>query len=74
MALFLQTFLKNYAELAEKDCRDQLMDALRYLVKISEVEETEVFKVGFRYSAISHFLERVLMEHIAMKSRFDSKL
>ena len=45
--MFLQTFLKNYAELAEKDCRDQLMDALRYLVKISEVEETEVFKVIF---------------------------
>ena len=49
LALFLQTFLKNYAELAEKDCRGQLMDALRYLVKISEVEETEVFKVTLEF-------------------------
>ena len=72
MALFLQTFLKNYAELAEKDCRDELMDTLRYLVKIPEVEEIEVFKVGFSCSAI--FLERFLIEHILMKNRLDSEL
>ena len=49
LGLFLQIYLKNYAELAEQHCKDELLDALRYLVKISEVEDTEVFKVTLEF-------------------------
>jgi len=49
LALFLETYLKNYAELAERNCKPELLDGIRYLVKISEVEETEVFKVCLEF-------------------------
>jgi len=49
LALFLETYLKNYAELAERNCKAELLDGIRYLVKISEVEETEVFKVCLEF-------------------------
>ena len=38
------THIKNYAELAEQNCQEELLVALGYLVNISEVEEVEVFK------------------------------
>lgn len=49
LGLFLQIYLKNYAELAEQNCRDELLDGLRYLVKISEVDDTEIFKVCLEF-------------------------
>ena len=33
----------------ENNCPDQLLDGLRYLVKISEVEDTEIFKVCLEF-------------------------
>jgi len=45
----LQIYLKNYAQLAENNCPDELLDGLRYLVKISEVEDTEIFKVCLEF-------------------------
>jgi exportin-1 len=49
LALFLQMYLKNYAELAEQNCQEELLVALGYLVNISEVEEVEVFKVCLEF-------------------------
>merc|ERR1712227_360059 len=49
LGLFLQIYLKNYAQLVENNCPDQLLDGLRYLVKISEVEDTEIFKVCLEF-------------------------
>ena len=41
--------MKNYAELAENHCSEELLDGLRYLVKISEVEDTEIFKICLEF-------------------------
>lgn len=51
LALFLCTFLKEHANLAEStNLRiDLLRNALRYLVLISEVEEVEIFKICLEY-------------------------
>jgi len=50
LALFLCTFLKEHGTLVEKDdLQPNLMEALDYLVKISEVEETEIFKICLEY-------------------------
>uniref|UniRef100_H2YXR3 Exportin-1 n=1 Tax=Ciona savignyi TaxID=51511 RepID=H2YXR3_CIOSA len=50
LALFLCTFLKEHGQLVEKeDLRPNLVDALGYLVHISEVEETEIFKICLEY-------------------------
>lgn len=57
LALFLATFLKKHANICEvqeepkdqekKDTKEAHELALKYLLKISEVEDTEVFKVSF---------------------------
>ncbi|CAG0882753.1 unnamed protein product [Darwinula stevensoni] len=50
LALFLCTFLKEHGNLVEtKGLNDTLMTALVYLVLISEVEDTEIFKVCLEY-------------------------
>jgi exportin-1 len=51
LSLFLCTFLKEHAQLIEKklDMHEQLLEALAYLVLISEVEETEIFKICLEY-------------------------
>ncbi|XP_078491532.1 exportin-1 [Ciona intestinalis] len=50
LALFLCTYLKEHGQLVEKqDMRPHLLDALGYLVHISEVEETEIFKICLEY-------------------------
>lgn len=50
LAMFLCTFLKEHGTLIERKGLDNsLMNALRYLVLISEVEEIEVFKICLEY-------------------------
>lgn len=51
LALFLCTYLKEHGQLIEKRSHtlSTLMNALRYLVLISEVEEVEVFKICLEY-------------------------
>ncbi|CAK8692305.1 exportin-1-like [Clavelina lepadiformis] len=50
LALFLCTYLKEHGQLVEKDeFRSDLLNALEYLVKISEVDETEIFKICLEY-------------------------
>lgn len=47
LALFLATYLKEHSSLVEKsaDLRQHLMDTLRYVLLISVVDETEIFKI-----------------------------
>ncbi|XP_013415271.1 exportin-1 isoform X2 [Lingula anatina] len=51
LSLFLCTFLKEHGTLVEKkqELHDVLMEALHYLILISEVEETEIFKICLEY-------------------------
>lgn len=51
LALFLVTILKEHGfKLYEADnVKETLMDALHYLILISEVEETEIFKICLDY-------------------------
>jgi len=51
LSLFLCTFLKEHGQLIEKkqDLHETLMEAMHYLVLISEVEETEIFKICLEY-------------------------
>jgi exportin-1 len=51
LALFLCTFLKDHKNLIEKqsDLHELLLEAMHYLVLISEVEETEIFKICLEY-------------------------
>lgn len=51
LAMFLCTFLKEHAMLIEPkpDMQNNLLEALHYLVVISEVEEKEIFKVCLEY-------------------------
>ncbi|GAB6021702.1 Exportin-1 [Chamberlinius hualienensis] len=51
LSMFLCTFLKEHGSLVEaKEEKSQsLMTALQYLVLISEVEETEIFKICLEY-------------------------
>jgi len=51
LSLFLCTFLKEHGQLVEKkpEMQEHLKEALLYLVKISEVEEVEVFKICLEY-------------------------
>lgn len=51
LALFLSNFLKEHGILIERtpDLKDTLMEALQYLVLISEVEEIEIFKICLEY-------------------------
>ncbi|CAH0702443.1 unnamed protein product [Spodoptera exigua] len=50
LALFLCTYLKDHAQLIEsRGLTNTLMNALRYLVLISEVEEVEIFKICLEF-------------------------
>lgn len=51
LSLFLCTFLKEHAQLIEKrnDLNEALMEALNYLILISEVDEVEIFKICLEY-------------------------
>jgi len=51
LALFLCSFLKEHGSLLEKknDLKNSLLEGLFYLVLISEVEETEIFKICLEY-------------------------
>lgn len=51
LSLFLCTFLKEHGQLIEKkpEHKTTLLEALNYLVLISEVEETEIFKICLEY-------------------------
>ncbi|KAI8422300.1 hypothetical protein MSG28_006177 [Choristoneura fumiferana] len=50
LALFLCTYLKEHCQLIEKrGLTNTLMNALRYLVLISEVEEVEIFKICLEF-------------------------
>ena len=51
LSLFLCTFLKEHGNLVEKktELHETLLEALHYLILISEVEETEIFKICLEY-------------------------
>lgn len=50
LALFICIYLKEHGELVEcEEHRPKLLEALDYLVKISEVEEVEIFKICLEY-------------------------
>jgi len=51
LSLLLCTFLKEHGQLVEKriDLNETLLEALHYLILISEVEETEIFKICLEY-------------------------
>lgn len=50
LAMFLCTYLKEHGKLVEKkQLNETLLNALRYLVLISEVEEVEIFKICLEY-------------------------
>jgi exportin-1 len=51
LSLFLCSFLKEHGTLIEKrnECQEALLEALQYLVLISEVDETEIFKICLEY-------------------------
>merc|ERR550532_3609310 len=51
LSLFLCTFLKEHGSLIEKkaELHENLLEALHYLILISEVEETEIFKICLEY-------------------------
>ncbi|RXM28932.1 Exportin-1 [Acipenser ruthenus] len=51
LSLFLCTFLKEHGQLVEKrlNLRETLMEALHYMLLVSEVEEREIFKICLEY-------------------------
>jgi exportin-1 len=51
LSLFLCTFLKEHGQVVEKklELHEGLLEAMAYLVLISEVEETEIFKICLEY-------------------------
>ena len=49
LALFLTSFLSSHLQVVENGNRSLLLDAHLYLLKISEVEDREVFKVCLEY-------------------------
>ena len=50
LALFLCTFLKDRGSLVEKkQLNDSLLKALQYLILVSEVDDTEIFKICLEY-------------------------
>lgn len=51
LSLFLCTFLRQHGQLIDKkvELHEVLLEALHYLVLISEVEETEIFKICLEY-------------------------
>jgi len=51
LALFFSNFLKEHSILIERtpDLKETLLEALQYLILISEVEEIEIFKICLEY-------------------------
>jgi exportin-1 len=51
LGLFLSNFLKEHGILIERttDLKETLLEALQYLVLISEVDEIEIFKICLEY-------------------------
>ncbi|GFQ86528.1 exportin-1 [Trichonephila clavata] len=51
LSLFLRTFFRHHGELIEKkqELNKTFMEALHYLLLISEVEEVEIFKICLEY-------------------------
>lgn len=51
LSLFLCSFLKEHSNLIERkqDLHESLLEALSYLINISEVEEVEIFKICLEY-------------------------
>ncbi|XP_022332005.1 exportin-1-like [Crassostrea virginica] len=51
LSLFLCTYLKEHGQLIERkqDIHPVLLEALHYLILISEVEEVEIFKIALEY-------------------------
>ena len=50
LALYLCTYLKEHGSLVEKQTdHEPLLKSLHYLLLISEVEETEIFKICLEY-------------------------
>lgn len=50
LALFLTTFLSSHAALLERESyREALQSGLNYLVQISDVDDTEVFKIAVEF-------------------------
>ncbi|XP_041839886.1 exportin-1 [Melanotaenia boesemani] len=51
LSLFLCTFLKEHGHVIEKrpELRETLMEAQQYMLLVSEVEETEIFKICLEY-------------------------
>ena len=51
LSLFLCSFLKEHSQLIEKkpELNEILMESLHYLIMISEVDETEIFKICLEY-------------------------
>jgi len=51
LALFFCTFLKEHGSLIEKqqNLQESLLKSLHYLLLISQVEETEIFKICLEY-------------------------
>jgi len=61
LSMFLSSFLKEHGHLLEKkvDLKATLLEGLHYLILISEVEETEIFKICLEYwSALASDLYR----------------
>ena len=49
LSLFLANFLSNHVRAIEPESRDVLLNAHMYMVKISQVEERESFKICVEY-------------------------
>ncbi|XP_072023623.1 exportin-1-like [Amphiura filiformis] len=51
LSIFLSTFFKEHVSLIERkpDLQDVLIEAHQYLILISEVDETEIFKICLEY-------------------------
>lgn len=61
LSLFLCTILKEHGELIQKrpQLNDTLLEALHYLLLISEVEEVEIFKICLEYwNSLAAYLYR----------------
>jgi len=62
LALFLANFLSNHLRAVENEAnRDVLLNAHLYMVKISQVEEREIFKICLEYwlKLVSELYEEV---------------
>ena len=71
LALFFSSFLREHGELLESkpELHNTLLEALHYLVLVSEVEETEIFKICLDYwSALAQNLYKLRYQSIGTLS------